>query len=338
MSPQAVGLNQRLLFAKKLLAETSLPITDVAFAAGFGSVRRFNSAVQTQFRLTPGDLRRRLDAAAIGSGIRLQLQYRPPYDWPGVIDFFRRHAIDGVETVTPDSYQRNIQVRGVPASFTVRPLGGKNALELELQLADHGQLMPIVARVRRMFDLDANPAVIAQCLGQDPLLASTLAAHPGIRAPGCWSFFESSIRAIVGQQVSIAAARGICARLARAASDNPGHLVFPGAAAVAALEDSHFPMPGRRRDALRTLCQQFSGREQELDAQALGELKGVGPWTVAVVRMRGAGDPDVFPVRDLGLEQAWQSIGGTHKLTDQAAQWRPWQSYAANLLWRSLST
>jgi AraC family transcriptional regulator of adaptative response / DNA-3-methyladenine glycosylase II len=338
VSPQAVALNQRLLFAKKLLAETSLPITDVAFAAGFGSVRRFNSAVRTQFKLTPGDLRTQPRGSPGGTGITLQLQYRPPYDWQGIANFFSRHAIAGVETVTEQSYQRNLWLAGAPASFRVRPLRGKHALQLELQLPDHSLLLPVVTQVRRMFDLDANPAVIRDSLGQDPLLAPLLERFPGIRAPGSWSLYESSIRAIVGQQVSTAAARSICARLAAATSDDPRHPVFPGAAAIAALDDSHFPMPGRRRETLRNLCEQFSGREQALDLPSLAALKGVGPWTVAMVNMRGSGDPDTFPNKDLGLEKAWQAVsGGGIPLQNHSALWRPWRAYAANLLWRSLS-
>ncbi len=338
VSPQAVALNQRLLFAKKLLAETSLPITDVAFAAGFGSVRRFNSAVQTQFRLTPGDLRTGRSDSTTGTGICLQLQYRPPYDWEGVANYFSRHAIAGVEIATAQSYQRNLWLAGAPASFRVRPLRGKHALQLELQLPDHSLLLPVVTQVRRMFDLDANPAVIRDSLGQDPLLAPLLERYPGIRAPGSWSLYESSIRAIVGQQVSTAAARSICARLAEATGDDPQHPVFPDAAAIAALDDSHFPMPGRRRETLRNLCEQFSGREEALDLTALAALKGVGPWTVAMVNMRGSGDPDTFPNKDLGLEKAWQSIsGGGIPLQNHSALWRPWRAYAANLLWRSLS-
>jgi AraC family transcriptional regulator of adaptative response / DNA-3-methyladenine glycosylase II len=213
VSPQALALNQRLLFAKKLLAETALPVTEVAYAAGFGSLRRFNSAVQTQFKLPPTALRRRRNAGTASVSIELQLHYRPPYDWDGVLDFFGRHAVDGVETVAGGSYQRTITPGGVPGSFRVSPLPGKNALRLELQLADRSQLMPVVARVRRMFDLDANPAAIHAVLGQDPRLAPLLQRIPGIRSTGHWSLYEASIRGIVGQQISTQAARGVLARL-----------------------------------------------------------------------------------------------------------------------------
>ena len=338
VSPVAVALNQRLLFAKKLLAETDLPMTEVAFAAGFGSVRRFNSAVQAQFRLTPGALRARNSAAqAPAAGIQLQLQYRPPYDWEGVLGFFRRHAVEGVDVVDADSYRRNIVLQGVPVSFRVSRIEGRNALRLDLDLPDPGMLMPAVASVRRMFDLDANPAVILDTLAADPVLAPLLDKYPGIRAPGHWSLYESAVRAIVGQQISIAAARGICGRLAAATSADRQRAVFPAAGALAALDDSHFPMPGRRRDSLRELGRQCCGREEALDLEQLGAIKGVGPWTIGMVAMRGGADPDIFPETDLGLVKAWQSLpGATSRLREHATNWRPWRSYAANLLWRSL--
>ncbi len=335
VSPLDVALNQRLLFAKQLLTETALPVTEVAFASGFGSVRRFNSAFKEQLQLTPRQLRgeRRVDCS--GTVITLQLHYRPPYDWEGVIDLFRHHAVEGVEDVSDGAYRRNFSCGGEPAWLEVRPGRRGNALELRLQLPDHSQLLPTVNRVRRMFDLDANPAAIEATLGRDAALAQVLRARPGCRSPGHWSLFEAAVRAIIGQQVSTAAARGICARLARACHQQE-QLVFPDAEAIAGLDDSHFPMPGRRRNSLRSLCADYRGCDDELDLDALGAYAGVGPWTVAMVAIRGAGEPDVFPPGDLGLQRSWDKLGdGTSTLTEQAEHWRPWRSYAANLLWRN---
>ena len=338
VSPQALALNQRLLFAKQLLAETSLPMTEVAFAAGFGSVRRFNGAVLKQFKLTPSALRGRRATEKEDVSIQLQLHYRPPYDWEGVVDFFTRHAIVGVESVTPTRYQRNILVEGAPGSIEVTPALHRNALQLEVQLADHSQLMPVVARVRRMFDLDANPSAIQQVLGQDPRLAALLKQFPGIRSVGHWSLYESAVRGIVGQQISTQAARGVIARLVTATGHDHEAETFPSAADIAKLDDGQFPMPGRRKETLRTLCQTCSGREDDLELEAVAALRGVGPWTVAMVCMRGLGQPDAFPNKDLGLERAWANLPGKpHTLQDQAAGWRPWGNYAANLLWRSLT-
>jgi AraC family transcriptional regulator of adaptative response / DNA-3-methyladenine glycosylase II len=336
-SPRDVALNQRLLFARKLLAETGMPITEVAFAAGFGSVRRFNSAVREQFHATPGELRARRKPKGDNAAIRLQLHYRPPYDWAGVIGFFGRHAVAGVETVGDDCYQRTITAGG-RGTVRVRPLPGRNALQLELELPDHSQLMPVVARVRRMFDLDANPAVVQAALATDDHLAPLLAHYPGIRSPLHWSPFEAAIRAIVGQQVSTLAARTTCSRLAAAAADPGESPAFPPAAALAALDAGHFPMPGRRRETLLALCRAYAGREEALALEALATFRGVGPWTVSMVALRGFGNPDTFPAGDLGLERAWQALSpGPLPLHSSAAGWRPWRAYAANLLWRSLN-
>jgi AraC family transcriptional regulator of adaptative response / DNA-3-methyladenine glycosylase II len=338
VSPQAVALNQRLLFAKKLLAETSLPMTEVAFASGFGSVRRFNSAVKAWFKLAPSALRRQRKTPLAGSPIRLQLQYRPPYDWDGVMDFFERHAINGVETASQDGYQRNILIDGAPSNIKVSPVKGKDALLLELHVDDHSLLMPVVANIRRMFDLDANPAAIKEVLGLDPILAPLLAHFEGIRSPSSWSLFESAVRSIVGQQVSIKAARSVLGRLAAAVGEDADTLTFPNAAGIAALPDKAFPMPTRRRDTLRTICQHYSGCEDDVDLATLASFKGIGPWTTALVAMRGLGQPDIFPLKDLGLDNAWAELeGGKTPLQDRMADWRPWGSYAANLLWRSLS-
>ena len=334
VSPQAIALNQRLLFAKKLLAETGLPVTEVAFAAGFGSVRRFNSAIKTHFNLTPTDLRGR-SAKTPGTAITLQLQYRPPYDWDGVVDFLSHHAIDGVEEVSGRCYRRNFRTPSGAGRLELGPRAGRDALELKLQLPDNRQLMPLVTQLRRMFDLDANPEDIAGHLQVDPVLAPLSRRSPGARSPGHWSLYESAVRAIVGQQVSTVAARTVLSRLAKACAKDDT-VTFPAAADLASLPDDHFPMPGRRRDTLRSLCRQFANSEDTLDLDALAALKGVGPWTVAMVAVRGAGDPDVFPTGDLGLERTWAALPGSHgKLNDAARNWRPWRSYAANLLWRN---
>jgi AraC family transcriptional regulator, regulatory protein of adaptative response / DNA-3-methyladenine glycosylase II len=333
VSPQAVALNQRLLFAKKLLAETGLPLTEVAFAAGFGSVRRFNSAVKEHFDLTPGDLRGRRKVEE-SPDIRLQLHYRPPYDWDGVVDFLAHHAVEGLEEVSSAGYRRNFKLPGGYGKLEIKPTLNKHSLDLRLQLPDNSQLMPVVSQLRRMFDLDANPGEIAGLLQRDPALGPLSQQSPGARSPGHWSLFESAVRAIVGQQVSTVAARTVLGRLAKACSEGD-IITFPSASGIAALPDEHFPMPSRRRETLRTLCRTYADKEHDLTLDALANFKGVGPWTVGMVAVRGAGDPDVFPSGDLGLERTWAALPGSEgKLNDTATNWRPWRSYAANLLWR----
>lgn len=339
VSPLAVAHNQRLLFAKKLLVETDLPMADVAFSSGFGSIRRFNSALHDSFGFTPGELRSKRKPGDNGADIALQLHYRPPYDWDGVINFFARHALQGTEEVDASSYQRNILVDALPGRIRVCPIIGRNALQLTLRLPSPGHLMPIVARVRRMFDLEANPAVIHEALEKDLVLAQLAKMTPGIRSPVQWSVYESGVRAIVGQQVSIQAARNVSARLVAATSEANGAFPLPGA--ISRLDDSHFPMPTRRRDTLREFCRLSAEQETPMGLDSFAQLKGVGPWTTAMVAMRGYGDPDVFPPGDLGLIKAYESLktktDDALTLKESIESWRPWRSYAANLLWRSLS-
>ncbi|MEH6611500.1 MAG: AlkA N-terminal domain-containing protein [Halioglobus sp.] len=338
LSPLEVAQNQRLLLAKQLLAETTLPLTDVAFAAGFNSVRRFNSAIRDAFDKSPGELRK--SPARVGEPIEIELHYRPPYDWQGVTGFFCRHAIPGVEQAGPNSYQRNIRVNGQTGHFSVTPMKNKTALKLSLSLPALQPLMPLIARIRRMFDLDANPQAIEAALSISPILGKLLAARPGIRAPGAWSAEESAVRAIIGQQVSTAAACNIGARFARAcasASDDSA-LTYPRARDIAKLGDDQFPMPASRRDTLRRLGELQSGDSEEIELDELAALRGVGPWTTNMAAMRGLGEPDVFPTADLGLINAWKQLGKDQaELKDVQNAWRPWRSYAANLLWRSLS-
>ncbi|GAB5453648.1 MAG: DNA-3-methyladenine glycosylase 2 [Halioglobus sp.] len=332
VSPGALALNQRLLFAKKLLAETSMPMTQVAYAAGFGSVRRFNDAVQAHFRLAPGALRRHSRTASASSPIRLHLQYRPPYDWAGVSAFFARHAIAGIETVSDDEYTRVVALEGALGHIRVCHLPHTNNLQLQIDIDELRLLMPIVARVRRMFDLDANPSAIAAVLGRDPELSQLLQRFPGIRAPGHWSLWESAARAVVGQQVSTAAARSVLHKIAGVCG-GPG---FPEPGALTALADCHYPMPGRRRDTLRHLGELFDGRNDQVALDEIAALKGIGPWSIGMIGIRGVGQPDCFPNADLGLLRAYEALAPGENLQARSEIWAPWRSYAANLLWRSL--
>ncbi|MFK7976167.1 MAG: DNA-3-methyladenine glycosylase 2 family protein [Halioglobus sp.] len=339
VSPHAVAHHQRLLFARKLVLETLLPLSEIAYAAGFGSVRRFNSAMREEFRMAPGDLRRAKATKKQARSVTLLLQYRPPYDWEGITDVFARHAIEGIETVSSTHYRKHIRYEGAVTEIAVSHAPAKNALKLEVGLTDPTALMPIVANVRRMFDLDANPAAIANVLCTDKALKQLIKATPGIRSPSHWSLFESTIRAIVGQQVSTAAARSVLARMASTAKTHHEQATFPTAEELASLPDTAFPMPTRRRETLRSICKHYSGKEETLDIETLASFKGIGPWTTALVAMRGAGASDLFPHKDLGLEKAWAQLTDdkSPNLTEHAAAWRPWGAYAANLLWRSLS-
>ena len=346
VSPSAVAKTQRLHFAQKLLRETDLSITEIAFASGFGSVRRFNSAHREAFACTPGEMRRNKPRPGDNRGIRLELAYRPPYDWDGVLDYFRRHQVEGIEQVDEKQYQRSLATPGGGALLKVRPLPDRNALELDLMLSDYGDMMGVVSQVRRMFDLDAQPGDIRSALSLDPMLAPLLEQWPGIRSPICASLFEAGVRAVVGQQVSIEAARNVCARLARDCTNEvvilgERRLLFPTPEQLLELPDAAFPMPGRRRESLRALCRSFlesSELDQDERIEQLADIKGIGPWTLDVINMRGYGDPDVFPVADLGLIKAAQSLREMERteFTQHIERWAPWRAYAANLLWRQL--
>ena len=343
VAPSTVAHTQRLLLARQLIVESALPLTDIAFAAGFGSVRRFNSAIRTAFGTAPGALRRRR-AASVDAAITLDLRYREPYDWDGVLAFLERHAVDGVERVADGIYTRNLRCEGGPGHLHLSHAGARRAIRLRLSVPPGTALPPLVSRVRRLCDLDANPAAIGAVLGADPLLAPLLRRRPGIRAPGHWSPGEAAIRAIAGQQISTAAARRLCAGLAVACaghSNEPGKsgAVFPDPGDLSDLDDSCFPMPGRRRDTLRALAALCREDPDACTAAAVSALRGVGPWTTAILALRGWGDPDAFPAGDLGLQQAWTALGGsggTTSLERHAQRWRPFRGYAASLLWRTL--
>lgn len=349
VAPSTVAQTHRLHFAQKLLLETSLPITQVAFASGFGSLRRFNSATRAAFGCAASELRRRPKATACGAGIGMTLTYRPPLDWQGLENFFARHAVAGIESLENHTYRRTLRTDNGVARLRIAlaPQSAPHALRLELDLSDNRDLMPTVARLRRMFDLDAQPAEIADALTPDATLGVLLKRYPGIRSPVFPSPFEACVRAVLGQQVSTLAARRLCADITAAADQRvelkgDRVLVFPAPGSLAALPDRALRMPASRRTTLRSVCECFTRADTD-DAggmlRDLATIKGIGPWTLAMVAMRGYGHPDCFPDTDLGLVKAAQALGMCSRdaLQQQRVGWQPWRSYAANLLWRSLS-
>ena len=349
VAPSTVAQTHRLHFAQKLLLETSLPITQVAFASGFGSLRRFNSATRAAFGCPAGELRRRPEATGGGAGIGLTLTYRPPIDWQGLASFFARHAVQGIESVEGHIFSRSLRTQhGIAlVRMALAPHEAPNALRLNLELSDNRDLMPTVALLRRMFDTDAQPAEIADAMARDATLGGLLKRYPGIRSPVFASPFEACVRAVLGQQVSTLAARRLCADMTAAADERiafkgDATLVFPGPDSLAALPDRVLRMPRSRQRTLRAVCECFT-RTDTGDAEGvlrdLTAIKGIGPWTLAMVAMRGFGNPDCFPASDLGLVKAAQAVGTCSRaaLEKQSVSWQPWRSYAANLLWRSLS-
>jgi AraC family transcriptional regulator of adaptative response / DNA-3-methyladenine glycosylase II len=350
-SPTAVAHTRRLHFAKQLLTDTTLPMGQVAAAAGFGSVRRFNDTFRKLYSRTPTEIRRLEGGRGQGEEGRytFRLGYRPPYDWAALLAFLAARATPGVEEVAEDAYRRTFVSEGGPAILEVRKAKGHDALDLRIEGADPLGLLPIVSRVRRMFDLNADPWAIARELRKDPLLRDAVRRHPGLRVPGAWDFFELSVRAILGQQVSVAAATTHAGRLAErfgeALPSPSGSLrrLFPGPAALA--EAPIAGLPEARAESIRGLARAalagaFAKGEARESLAALKGLRGIGEWTAQYVAMRALNDPDAFPAQDLVLLRAASSGGrplAPGDLMARAEAWRPWRAYAAMYLWRASS-
>ncbi len=348
-TPLDVAMTRRVHFAKKLLDETTLPINQVAFASGFRSLRRFNSQMRRTYSRTPTELRRHTRQQPEGEPgrYRFRLAYRPPYDWEAILSFLAARATPAVESVGACHYRRTIALDGKHGIVEVSPVESRSALWVDVRFSNPQALLTIVERVRRMFDLGADPTVIREHLIDDPLLRVPFTRHPGVRTPGAWDGFELAVRAILGQQVSVRAATTLAGRIAwtfgQPIVDDRGlNRLFPTAATLstAALERVGV-MPARAR-TIRTLARRVVdgsisfdvGREIESVAQALLGVPGIGDWTAQYIAMRAYGEPDAFPSGDLVLRRA--AGGCTAKELDRRSQaWRPWRSYAVMLLWQS---
>lgn len=343
-TPKSVALTRRAHFARKLIEETGLPMTDVAFASGFGSVRRFNGVVRRTFRCVPGEFRRGTQSAA--TGITLRLPYHPPLDWESLLKFLAARAIPGVEVVEGNRYRRTIRAGGTPGLLEMAPATEGPALLLRVNAPPGPGLDRIVRRVRRLFDLDADPVRIGRDLSRDPFLAPIARRHPGLRVPGAWDGFETTVRAILGQQVSVRGATTIAGRLVAelgepipSGGDGLTQL-FPAPADVAGADLSRLGLPGARRSCLQAVARAVVSGSLALDGAAslddaiarLTELPGVGPWTAQYVAMRALGEPDAFPAGDLALKR--ETGLSEAALVKRAEAWRPWRAYAAMLLWR----
>ena len=352
VAPIGVHGTRRLLFAKQLLTETTLPITEVALAAGFGSLRRFNATFLDAYRMAPRDLRR-LPTAAQEGVLVLRLGYRPPYDFTAMLDFLRGRALPGVESVDEHSYARMVGSADSPGWLRVSAWpNGEHALKLELRGVPSTELLQIVNRLRRMFDLDADPHAIASALSVDARLRPLLKKRPGLRLPSGWDGFEIAMRAIIGQQVSVAAARTFTARLAQAFGEPlpvdfaPGlsHL-FPAPEALADADLSRIGLTRTRADTVRTVARAvLDGRVDFRSERTLEDfvmrwvaLPGIGPWTASYIAMRALGHPDAFPADDLVLQKAVPTDGErmtAKALTACAEAWRPWRAYAVMQVWK----
>ena len=354
-SPVAVAQTRRVLFAKQLLHDTRLPMAEVALAAGFGSIRRFNETFLQLFGRPPGALRSKLvvtlpEGSVRATGVAVRLRYRPPYDWAAMLAFLRARAVDGIEHVDAQTYRRTVLLEGVAGTIDVSHAGALHSLAVTIRVSDVRVLSKIVARVRNLFDLDADIGVIGAHLALDPMLAPLLASRPGLRTPGAWDSFELAMRAVLGQQVTVENGRRLVETLAhtcgtRLSGDSRLRLGFPTAAQVEAADLSALAMPSARRQALVAIAQAAladprlfePSQSIEETVAKLRAIRGVGDWTAHYIALRGARESDAFPAGDVALLR--QAVGddgvrpSAAELTARAQRWRPWRAYAAQHLW-----
>jgi len=353
--PMQLLLTRRLLLAKQLLTDTTLPVTEIAFASGFSSLRRFNDAFSQRYRMPPTRLRRRATegAAAIGDSTTstLQLSYRPPYDWQGVLKFLAARALAGVEWVTAESYARTVRLGGATGWIRVTEWPQKRALKLEFTHSLTPALPALLTRVRALFDLDARPDIIARHLARAARLARAVKANPGMRVPGAFNGFELGLRAILGQQVTVKAATTIACRFVERFGEPIAtpfaelNRLTPTAARVASASVADVARLGivaARARSIIALAQAQGAGALSLDDGAhprpsesiarLTELPGIGQWTAQYIAMRALRWPDAFPKEDIAVRN---NLGGvTAKEAEELSEaWRPWRSYAVMHIW-----
>ena len=346
-TPDAVARSRRAHLARRLLAETDLRIADIAFAAGFGSVRQCNDVLRTTFAATPTQLRRTGVGRAASGTLTLRLPVRTPFDGAALLDWFRARAVAGMEAISDGAYERVVAVGDHVGRVTVRPRA--DAVELAVDLPTGTRLGEVVGGVRRLFDLGADPEVIDAHLALDPALAPLVERRPGIRVPGSWSGFEAAVRAVVGQQVSVAAARTVLGRVVAAHGPAVGDgCAFPGPDALAGAPLEQLGLIGRRAETIRSLAHDVASGELALDGsvphaelvRGLVARPGIGPWTAEYVALR-LGEPDAYPAGDLHLDRVRARLDAMHPtpghpvVGDRSDAWRPWRAYAAMHLWQT---
>jgi AraC family transcriptional regulator of adaptative response / DNA-3-methyladenine glycosylase II len=351
-SPIAVAQTRRVLFAKQLIQETRMPMTDVALAAGFGSLRRFNETFRELFRRPPSALRRTTSVA--DAPVLLRLRYRLPYDWQAMLDHLEARAIDGVESVVNGVYQRTVSHEGRLGTVEVGHEPAQDSLAVTIKFPSVRAFPAILNRIRRVFDVGADIETINRHLSQDPFIAPLVASRPGLRVAGAWDGFELAVRAILGQQVSVQAARRLGSRLVAVCGEALPRTnglrprlarAFPSPERVAAADLRALGMPAARRTALKALAEAAIadpdlfrplGTIDEATARLRG-IRGIGEWTAQYIALRALGETDAFPASDVALLRS-AARGGRPRptsadLLQRAEPWRPWRAYAAQHLW-----
>ena len=354
-SPVEIAVARRTHFARRLIGETALPMTQIAFAAGFQSVRQFNHAVRQTYRDSPTELRRqRRKRIGEHDPIVIRLPFRPPYDWDALIAFIAARTIRGVEVVDHDAYRRTIDIDGAAGVIEVARVPGERYLNLRIDVPSHHGMIGIVERVQRLFDLRADPLQVDERLRSSDVLAPLVASMPGLRVPGAWDPFELAVRAVLGQQVTVRGASTLTARLVERFGtpvsigvDGLTHL-FPKPETLADSDLTVIGLPRARAAALNSLAKAIVDGTLVLEpSRALDEtiarlcaVPGIGEWTAQYIAMRALGERDAFPASDLGLRRALGRGGGLASVKEVASTaegWRPWRAYGAMYLWAALS-
>ncbi len=346
-TPSAVAQTRRLHFAKKLIDETMLPMSQIALASGFGCVRRFNAAIQATYQRTPTQIRRTAHQAAVQETNQylFHLRFRPPYHWKGMLAFLAARATPGVEIVEQESYRRSIALNGTCGYFEISPNTDRNSLITRIEFADPRWLFVIVERIRAMFDLNADWLDIAQTLRSDPALSKYIEAAPGLRVPGSWDGFELATRAVVGQQITVRGATTLTGRIVKLfGRPYPTEVglthLFPTPDILADGDLTRAGLTKARAATVQALARAVSDKKicfgGVVDNQDflvnLREIPGIGAWTAQYIAMRALGEPDAFPAGDIALVRALQ-LTDARQLEARAEIWRPWRAYAAMYLW-----
>ena len=351
-SPVEVAQTRRLHFAKKLIDETDMNLSEICFASGFGSVRRFNAVFSKTYNRSPKQLREKGNTTAKQVGlIEISLSYRPPYDWPAILAFLAYRAIPGVEAVTESSYARTFRLDDKAGHFVANFDAEAHQVHLKISYPDTRNLYHIIDRVRSLFDLRADSAEIDTFLAQDALLRPMVGRFPGQRVPGCWSGFEVAVRAILGQQVTVKAASTLVARIAeRYGRPYDCELkgltyTFPEPEELMDADLSGMGIVGQRIAAIQAVARMVAAGELRMDCgvdtetfvEKICSIKGIGEWTAQYIAMRALNDPNAFPHSDLILRRAATAPGETlppKQLRERAEPWQPWRAYCVILLWR----
>jgi len=329
MPPKSYALYQQCLFAKKLLHQTKLPITQVALASGFDSVRRFNDCFKAQLKLTPSMMRK--SGGNQANTLALKIYFRPPYDWSFVQGILAGRAVSGLEWCDEKSYGRTFRWQSSSGRFTATHNADNNMFELNIELDEVKYLKSIVNNIRRILDLDVDIGAVEKDL--QSCLPEDFSFRSGVRMPGIWSMFEAGVRAILGQQISVTAARNLVSELVTKLGETDDEFYFfPSPESVAASELDFLKIPSSRKQTLRNLAQHYIAHESPDDPENWLKLKGVGPWTVDYAQLRGLSNPDVFLAGDLGIKKALGKNNSVFNPEDAS----PWRSYLTFQLWSQL--